>query len=363
MEEKVNRLGSALVYAVVFFGGGIVAWLMYQMVSESHVELMAGAEAGYARPLIVVTSPTNEIVSQPMIQIIGYYPTEIKAITFDVFNADGLNRSQVNGINQGYVTSRFFDKKKQQANLDRVRQTGSNRIEQSRQSLTNKSAKPVQPDFMSGLYESVFTTNFFQIYDVNLAKGKNKVIIHIREESGREHSFKRFYTLDLASDKTPPEIKIEWPKDGTPIGGDAFTLQAIVDDNNAKIKVWVKNSKGTAQMDNAIVERSGVVWVKNIPIARGTNRIMVVATDAAGNSSTNILNVTRASVTVTMLPLEKSQLNKPHVNVKGTVSDSGGSVYVNGVRAMKDRNGTWEADGAPVLTAGPTNIEVKVLKQ
>jgi hypothetical protein len=358
----MNRIHSVIVYLVVFIGGGLNVWLAYKIASESFVGMIAGADKGYTRPGVVITSPTNEVVSQPIIQIIGYFPVEIQTITFDVTNADGLNRSQANGINQGYVTSRFFDKRKHQASLDRIALASSNWVQQAQQSRTNPGVRPIQPNSFSDLYESGFTTNFFQIYDVNLATGKNQIIIHIRAESGQQYSYRRLFTLDLASDKTPPEIKLVWPKDGTSIGGDRFNLQAKVDDDNAQVRVLIDNSNGKQQMHNAVVGRGGTVWAENVPIAYGTNKVEIIATDPAGNSNTNVFRVTRSPVSVTMHPLEKDQLNKASVHVRGTVTDAKCSIKVNGIQAKVHEDGTWEAEGVPVSPTGTASFEVKVFR-
>jgi hypothetical protein len=197
-----------------------------------------------------------------------------------------------------------------------------------------------------------FTTNFFQLYDINLAKGKNRITIHVRDENGRQYSTKRFYTLDYTSDKTPPVLMLIWPTNNCEVAGDGFELQAKVDDNNATIKTTIKDAQGKIHEGYAIVERSGLVWVKNLPVHPGSNEVTVVATDAAGNSSTNRFNVGRSSVTVTMQPLEPDQLNKALVNVHGTVSDATCGVKVNGVEATVHLDGTWEAQKVQVSPIG-----------
>jgi hypothetical protein len=91
--------------------------------------------------------------------------------------------------------------------------------------------------------------------------------------------------------------------------------------------------------------------------------VTLVATDAAGNSSTNRLNVSRSSVTVDMQPLEPAQLNKPFVNVHGTVSDATCGVKVNGVEATVHTNGTWEAQRVRVSPTGTAVFEMSVFRK
>jgi hypothetical protein len=336
-------------YLLVLAGCSFTAWSTYVILSESYVTVGAGGTSGFApRPRIVISSPATDVVSQRMLQVIGFFPTEIETITYDITNAAGINKSQNNWQNNGYVTSRFLD----QAKVDRMTQE-----------MFKNRYKPWKPGSKIEQPESAFTTNFFQCYDINLAKGKNRITIHVRDKSGKQYSTKRFYTLDYTSDKTPPMLTLIWPTNNCEVAGDNFELQAQVDDNNATIKTTIKNSQGQIHEGYAIVERNGLVWVKNLPVNPGSNEVTVVATDAAGNSSTNRFNVGRSSVTVTMQPLEPDQLNKPLVNVHGTISDATCGVKVNGVEATVHWDGTWEAQKVRVNPTGTANFEISIFRK
>ena len=158
-------------------------------------------------------------------------------------------------------------------------------------------------------------------------------------------------------------LTLIWPTNNCEVAGDNFELQAQVDDNNATIKTTIKNSQGRIHEGYAIVERNGKVWVKNLPVNQGSNEVTVVATDAAGNSSTNRFTVSRCSVTVTMQPLGPDQLNKPLVNVHGTVSDATCSVKVNGVEATVHTNGTWDAQNVRVSPTGIAQFDVSIFRK
>ena len=345
MKHVINIAG----YLLVLAGCSFTAWSTYVILSESYVTVGAGVTLGFApRPRIVITSPDTDMVSQPMIQVIGYFPTEIKTIIYDLANAAGTNICQTDRQYNAMVTSRFLDRAKE----DRIWQ----------ETLKNRN-KPWRAGSQSWQPESAFTTNFFQLYDINLAKGKNRITIHVRDASGRQYSTKRFYTLDYSNDKTPPVLTLIWPTNNCEVAGDDFELQAKVDDNNATIKTTIKDTQGRIHEGYAIVERNGLVWVKNLPVHSGSNEVTVVATDAAGNSSTNRFNVGRSSVTVTMQPLEPDQLNKPLVNVHGTISDASCGVKVNGAEATVHSNGTWEAQKVRVSPAGMAVFNMSVFRK
>jgi hypothetical protein len=186
MKIIVNIAG----YLLVLVGCSLEAWLIYGILSLSYITAEIGARSGFPpRPRIVITSPATSEVSQPMIQIIGHFPKDIETITYDITNVAGKNANQVDWQRRGFVTDRFFDQAK------------ANRMQ--REMFTN-SFKPLIPGSRMKRPESFFTTNFFQIYDVNLAKGKNCIIIHVKDKNDIQYSTKRYYTLDYSHDKTPP---------------------------------------------------------------------------------------------------------------------------------------------------------------
>lgn len=342
MKHIINIAGYLLVVA----GGSFVAWLIYGILAETYIT--TGTEVAWARttrPRIAITSPATSVISQPMIQIIGFFPEEITEITGDITSVAGTNANETARQLTGYVTGQFFDR----AKFDRITQENfKNRF------------KPWKPGQRTTWNDSAFTTNFFQIYDVNLAPGKNRIRIYITDRNGKHYTAKRFYTLDLASDKTPPVLNVTWPKDNSQVAGDDFTLDAQVDDNNATVKTTIENAQGKVEARDAIVERSGRVWVKNLPLSPGLNKVMIVATDAAGNSSTNHLAVRRSSVSVTIAPLAGDQLNKPLVDVHGTVSNQRCRVKVNNVAATVHADGTWEAHEVPVSPTGVAEFKIDV---
>jgi hypothetical protein len=336
-------------YLLVLAGCSLTAWLIYSIITTSYSTTWTQADqVRVARPKITITSPTAEVVFQPMIQILGFFPNEIDTITYDITNAAGINVGQTDWQRKGYVTGQYFD----QAKFDRM--TG--------RALNNRfnSGRP-RPRF--GLDDSAFTTNFFQLYDINLTKGKNSIVIHIRDKRGRQYSTKRVYTLDFSSDKTPPMMTLIWPTNHSGIAGDSFVLNARVDDNNATIRMTIKNANGINHGGDAIVGRDGSVWSREIPISPGSNTVTLVATDAAGNSSTNVFHVRRASVSVTMNRLEPSQLNKPLVNAHGTVSDAACGVIVNGISATVHADGTWDAQAVPVSPTGSAEFKISVFQK
>jgi hypothetical protein len=348
MKPIVNIVG----YLLVLTGCSLTAWVIFFILDNAMTPIWAGAGLGYThRPKIGITSPATDTVTQHMIQIIGFFPKEIDSITYDITNAAGINANQVDWQRKGYVTGQYLDR----AKFERITHSGFN----DRHKPWNPPTRPMRMESV----ESAFTTNFFQIYDVVLAKGKNCITIHLKDKNGSQYTTTKFYTLDYSGDKTPPVVTLVWPTNNSSVAGHSFTLNARVDDNNATIKATIKDIYGEVYKFDGIVERNGLVWVKDLPLGPGLNAVTLVATDDAGNSSTNQFNVTRATVSVTMRPLEHNQLNKPLVNVCGTISDATCEVAVNGITGTVHADGSWEAKAVPVSPTGMANFNISVFSK
>ena len=271
--------------------------------------------AGCQHSPIIITNPTSKVVIRPKIQIVGCFPTQIRTVTYDLVNAQGKATNQV-----AYTAGvGGFDRKK-----------------------------------------FTFTNNFFQCYNVPMSKGRNVVTIHVTDEAGRKYILRKTYILDYSHATNPPVLTVYWPQNNTSIMGNKFTLHGKIDDVTTTVQAKIANAKGLTQSRDAIVEQNEQIWVKDLPISEGTNHLSVIATDAAGNITCTNINIIRSKVTVTMEPLAGNQLNKPRVNVHGTVTNPNVGVQVNGIDATVQTNGTWSADNVPVSPTGTAIFDVEV---
>lgn len=270
--------------------------------------------AGCQHSPVTINSPASKVVTRPMIQIIGHFPTEISHVTFDLANAGGIQ--------------------------------------------TNREAYVIGP---SGFDQKTFSfTNYsFQCYDVLMTKGRNVITVHITDLSGIKYTLKRTYILDYTHATNPPVLALIWPQNGLAVMGDNFTLQAKVNDETAKVRATIKDAAGHSNTRDALVERGGLVWVGDLPLSTGTNYLSVVATDAAGNTTSTNINVFKSKVVVTLVPLSGDQFNKPRVKVHGTVSDPTCHVQVNGVDAVVQANGIWSATNVPVSPTGTAVFNIQ----
>lgn len=89
-------------------------------------------------PQLTITSPTNDIVDMPAIQLTGFSIEALRSLRYDLANAFGEVNNQ-----QALVTSHYFDQNAQE-----------------------------------------FTANFFQAFDVSLAHGLNTITLHATDLAG-----------------------------------------------------------------------------------------------------------------------------------------------------------------------------------
>jgi len=265
-------------------------------------------------PTIVITNPIASVVSQPVIQLQGYSTEPLDSLSFDVANAAGVITNL-----HGYIIGTYYDE-----NL------------------------------------WTFTTNWFHCLDVALTNGLNTITLHATDWAGNMTTTNVSLTLDYSNNTNPPALTVTWPQDGTYIGGSQFTFEGEVNDPTVTVTAQIVDANGETNTVPGLVEHSGLVWVQNLPLADGENSLTVTAMDAAGNTSSTNITVTKSIVTVTMDPISGDQVNQSFVNVFGTVSDPSCIVTVNGVPANVNEYGNWEADNVPVNATGTAVFDVEV---
>ena len=266
-------------------------------------------------PAITITNPASGAISQPMIQLQGYVQDSLAQITYDLSNAAGVRTGQ-----QGFMTGLGFD-----------------------------------PSLFA------FTTNFFQCFDIMLTNGVNAIALHATDLAGNTATTNLSLTLDYSADTTPPALTVIWPPEGALVSGDSFTFAGQVDDATAKVMVMTVDAGGNTNVEEGLVERDGMVWAANLPLAAGTNWLTVTAQDVAGNTASTNWAVVQSEVLVTIQPLASDQMNQSSVTVYGTVSDGTVKLYVNGVQAgVNVDTGAWRADYVPVNSSGTALLEVKI---
>jgi hypothetical protein len=261
-----------------------------------------------AAPLLTLTNPATSSVSQSPIQLQGYASHPLDSLMFDVSNAAGVFTNQT-----GFLTGQFYD-----------------------------------PNQLA------YTTNYFECSGVILNSGTNLITLHATDWAGNATNLS--FTLDYSVNTNPPALSLIWPQDGTLISGSNFTLQAQVNDPTVTITAAVNGSTTPG-----LVEQNGLVWVQNLLVNAGTNAVTLTASNAFGGVTVANFNVVENDIGLVINPLTSGWLNQSAVYVNGYIGDPiDDSVWVNGVQATVNDDGSWDAYAVPVNPTGTATLQVQV---
>jgi len=122
-------------------------------------------------------------------------------------------------------------------------------------------------------------------YTLTLKEGVNTVTVISKDPAGNPTVIKRTVTLDTQ----PPVITLSTPKKGLSVTEVELDVKGSVTDNIAVAKVTV-NGK--------VVTVTGGKFSTNIPIKKGDTKVVIEATDTAGNVATQEVKVNRGAVTI-----------------------------------------------------------------
>jgi len=262
--------------------------------------------------LIANPAVATATVIKPYLQLQGYAHEPLVVLSYDLTNAAGLVTNELAAVVDQYFDTNAFD----------------------------------------------FTTNYFQAYDVALSTNLNEITLTVSDRAGNLTVTNVAVTLDYATATNPPTLQLLWPTSGMNLSGDSFYVRGLISDETANVTALWVDTNGVTNEITGLVERNGIFWVDDLPLADGTNEVILVAKDAAGNLSNTNLSVVKSSValTITSTP-EGESLYTPLGTVSGTISDVSYTVSVNGVSATVYGDGSWLAENVPVLGQGTATFD------
>ncbi len=267
-------------------------------------------------PFLVITNPTANAISKPMIQLQGYSIEQLASLIFAVTNSQGANAS-----GEGLVTDQCFD-----PNL------------------------------------SKFTTNWFECLDIGLTLGTNYVSLQATDLAGNVTATNLIYVFSTNGDSTPPAMTLFWPQDGTQISGTDFSVRGILDDETANLTAQIISTNGITNIVSGLVERDGKFWVESLPLAQGTNLLLLTATDSAGNTSATNISVFQGAHTMTIDEPTSDDLWNQTLTVTGTIDDvSDYTVWVNGQKAAFTGGNAWTATNVYLPQGGTAVIQARAI--
>ena len=267
-------------------------------------------------PQLVITSPTNNLVTQPVIQLLGYSPEALSSISYDLTNALGL--------------------------------------------VTNQPVLVLDQSYSTNTWE--FTTNTFQAFDLPLTNGLNLITLHATDLAGNTTTTNLSFTLDYSSKTNPPLVNLYWPQDGTLVCNSNYTWRGWISDPTATVTAQLVDASGATNLFNGLVERDGKFWVENLPLLDGTNELTLTVADVVGNVATTNITVFPGTIALAITVPSPDQLWQQGITVNGAISDSTDyTVWVNGAPATLNGDGTWTATNVWLPAGGTAVIQAQAI--
>jgi hypothetical protein len=250
----------------------------------------------YTPPSLVITSPTNS--TMPVIQLTGYSPEALASISYGLSNA---------------VTV-----------------------------VTNQQAFITDQSYSTNTWE--FTTNYFQCYDVPLTNGLNVITLHAMDLAGNVTTLTT--NIICTGNTNLPGMTLLWPQDGMQMSSNSFTIQGRVDDPTASVSVTAVDSSGNTNVINGRTGRDGIFWIENVPLSAGTTMLALTAINATGVTTTDFTLI-QSSVGLSVNAVQAGD-----TTAEVAIDTSGYTVWVNGVQATNNGDGTWTAQITPIGIGG-----------
>ncbi|MDR3378194.1 MAG: hypothetical protein P4M10_05870, partial [Verrucomicrobiae bacterium] len=248
----------------------------------------------FTSPGIFITSLTNNTVTVPLLQLNGYSPEALDSISYDLSNA------LISVTNQAVL-------------------------------IQDQHYDPAT---------SELTTNGFQAYDILLTNGLNVFTIHATDLAGNITTL--VTNVWFQPTTNPPVVQFVWPQNGMKVCGSNITLNGWVSDPMAAITV--QSATEATNISTGRVGRDGQFYVADLLLNSGTNIFMLIATDGAGTTETNLV-IIQGNVGLAIDPITANQ-----AGVTGEINSNNYTILVNGMTAIisasANSNGvyTWEAD-------------------
>ncbi len=248
-------------------------------------------------PVVVLTNPVHRTVSTSSLQIQGFADVALRTISFTFEKPHGTTEQ-----GNGFVT----------------RQEMQSRI-------------PVSA-----------VTNYFQCFDIELEPGTNRFSVKCTDIYGNSSVTNFSMILDTASDRTPPEVSLFTPQPGSQVFQSGFTIYGRIDDPSGAITGKISSEGRTANIESP-VGRTGLFLFSKIPINGPTNHVTLTATDLAGNVTITNFVLFQSQVAVELDPIPDEKFVSDGMTVTGKIGVQDHALWVNGIRATINPDGTWSA--------------------
>ena len=184
---------------------------------------------------------------------------------------------------------------------------------------------------------------------VNLTEGTDKIIIVATDAAGNTTTISRTVKVD----RTPPALVVSSPNDSVFTNLPSITISGTVKDSTAV----------TLTVNGVNVSITNGVFTTQIVLTEGVNKFTIVATDAAGNTTTasrTVIVDRIAPALIVSTPLDSIVTKLSSLIVSGTVKDSTAiTLTVNGI-IVHVMNGSFTTivtlvEGINIITISATD--------
>ena len=200
-------------------------------------------------------------------------------------------------------------------------------------------------------------TTTWSVSNITLALGQNVLTVTARDAANNQSI--AVLTVTYAADTTPPAVTITTPTSAATFTTTASTLNVggTASDNVGVTQVVWANDRGGSGTATGTTAWS----VSGIALQFGVNVITVTARDAANNTITDVLTVTRNDTTLPTVSITSPTTATTYftsaatVSLGGTAADNVGVTLVSWSNAANGATGTasgttaWTAAGIPLV--------------
>ncbi len=192
------------------------------------------------------------------------------------------------------------------------------------------------------------------VANIPLIGGNNFITVYAWNSGGAGSAS---LTVVFNTDSVAPSVLVTFPSLLPAFGASAtpLTIAGTASDDTAVTSVaWFNQTTGTSGLATGTTS-----WIASVPLANGSNQIMVLASDAAGNTASQTVNVTYSSPVDSGLPLIAIVVpttaptfgaTATPLTLAGTAADSVGIAKVTwwnattGGRGVATGTTSWSAD-------------------
>ena len=193
---------------------------------------------------------------------------------------------------------------------------------------------------------------------MELTNGPNLITLRLTDLAGNVTTTNLLYTFDTNGVIAPPALTLYWPQNGDAIAASSFTFRGWADNPTAQVFASITGADGVTTTVEATVERNGLIWAEDLPLADGASTLTLTATNAAGKATMTSIMVTKSAVQLTMGDLPDTESS--YISIGGTISTPGYQVWVNGKPASVDGL-SWVANQVFLPEGGTALVQVRAI--